>query len=127
MIFPAGKYLSGTIVLKDNVILQLNKDALLLGSTNVEDYQNLDPFMDGLGVDVGWALVVAVDAKHIGIEGEGAIDGQDARLVRDQRHERLAPRIQREAVGRRPEALCLGSRGPFALNHRARLRRIYRR
>jgi len=67
VIFPAGKYLSGTIVIKNNVTLQLNKDALLLGSINIEDYRNLDPFTDGLGIGVGWALVVAVDVKDIGI------------------------------------------------------------
>jgi polygalacturonase len=100
VIFPAGKYLCGTIVLKDNVILQLNKDALLLGSTNVEDYQNRDPFMDGLGVDVGWALVVAVDAKNIGIEGEGAIDGQGSKLKAQQILTDTRPEGQR--WGRRP-------------------------
>ena len=100
VIFPAGKYLCGTIVLKDNVILQLNKDALLLGSTNVEDYQNMDPFMDGLGVDVGWALVVAVDAKNIGIEGEGAIDGQGSKLKAQQILTDTRPEGQR--WGRRP-------------------------
>lgn len=80
VIFPAGKYLSGTIILKNNVTMLLQKGAMILGSTNVEDYQNLDPFADGLGTDVGWALVVAVDAKNIGIEGDGAIDGQGAKL-----------------------------------------------
>src|SRR5688572_14699223 len=55
VIFPAGKYLSGTIVLKDNVTIYLQKGAVILGSTNVEDYQNMDPFKDGLGADVGWA------------------------------------------------------------------------
>src|SRR5687767_8163473 len=61
VIFPAGTWLSGTIVIKDHVTLQFNKDARLLGSTNVNDYQNIDPFTDGLGIDVGWALLVAVD------------------------------------------------------------------
>ncbi|MEO8111144.1 MAG: glycosyl hydrolase family 28-related protein [Ginsengibacter sp.] len=63
VIFPAGKFLSGTIVLKDNVTIHLDKNALLLGSTNVDDYKNTYPFKDGLGADVGWALLVAVDAK----------------------------------------------------------------
>lgn len=80
VIFPAGKYLSGTISLKDNVTLSFNKDAVLLGSTDLKDYQNLDPFTEGLGIDVGWALLVAVDAKNIGIEGEGTIDGQGSAL-----------------------------------------------
>jgi hypothetical protein len=100
VVFPAGKYLSGTIVLKDNVNLLLNKDALLLGSTNVDDYQNKDPFTDGLGVDVGWALVVAVDVKNIGIEGEGAIDGQGSKLKAEHILKDTRPEGQR--WGRRP-------------------------
>ena len=100
VIFPAGKFLSGTIVLKDNVVLHFNKDALLLGSTNVNDYQNLDPFTDGLGVDVGFALIVAVEAKHIGIEGEGAIDGQGSKLKAEQILTDNRPEGQR--WGRRP-------------------------
>ena len=80
VIFPTGRFLSGTIVLKDNVTLHLQKDAVLLGSIHLKDYKNLDPFTEGLGIDVGWALLVAVDAKNIGIEGEGAIDGQGSAL-----------------------------------------------
>ena len=100
VVFPPGRYLSGTIILKDNVTLQVEKDALLLGSTNITDYQNMDPFMDGLGIDVGWALLVAVDAKNIGIEGEGAIDGQGAKLKAEQILTDTRPEGQR--WGRRP-------------------------
>jgi hypothetical protein len=105
VIFPAGKYLSGTIIIKDGVTIQLNKGALLLGSTNTEDYQNIDPFTDGLGVDVGWALLVAVDAKNIGIIGEGAIDGQGAKLKAQQIQTDTRPEGQR--WGRRPFLLRL--------------------
>jgi polygalacturonase len=80
VIIPAGKFLSGTIAIKDNVTLYLQKDAVLLGSIDLKDYQNLDPFTEGLGINVGWALLVAVDAKNIGIEGEGTIDGQGSAL-----------------------------------------------
>lgn len=100
VVVPAGKYLTGTIVLKDNITLHLNKDALILGSTNVNDYQNMDPFMDGLGIDVGWALLVAVDAKNIGIEGEGAIDGQGSKLKAEQI--RTDTRSESLRWGRRP-------------------------
>jgi polygalacturonase len=100
VVFPAGNWLSGTIVLKDQVILQFNKDARLLGSTDINDYQNMDPFTDGLGIDVGWALVVAVDAKNIGIEGEGAIDGQGSKLKEQQIATDTRPESQR--WGRRP-------------------------
>jgi len=100
VVFPAGNWLSGTIVLKDQVILQFNKEARLLGSTDINDYQNIDPFADGLGIDVGWALLVAVDAKNIGIEGEGAIDGQGSKLKEQQIATDTRPESQR--WGRRP-------------------------
>jgi Glycosyl hydrolases family 28 len=100
VIFPAGKYLTGTIEIKSNVTLSLNTGAVILGSTNVEDYRNLDPFTDGLGVDVGWALVVAVDAKNIGIEGPGAIDGQGAKLKAQ--HIVTDTRPEGQRWGRRP-------------------------
>lgn len=100
VIFPAGRYLSGTIVLKNNVTLWLEKDALILGSTDINDYDNIDPFTDGLGIDVGWALLVAVDAHHIGIEGEGAIDGQGSQLKA--RHIVSDTRGESKIWGRRP-------------------------
>lgn len=78
--FPEGKFLSGTIVLKDNITIHFEKNAVLLGSTELKDYRNLDPFTEGLGIDVGWALLVAVDAKNIGLEGAGTIDGQGSAL-----------------------------------------------
>jgi polygalacturonase len=78
--FPAGRYLTGTIQIKSNVTLRLAKDATLLGSTDIADYLNLDPFLDGAGDPLGHALVVAVDAENVGIEGEGTIDGQGREL-----------------------------------------------
>ncbi len=98
--FPAGIYLSGTIVIKDNVTLHLQKGARLLGSTDLEEYRNIDPFTEGLGIDVGWALVVAADAKNIGIEGEGAIDGQGAKLK--ELHILKDTRPEGQRWGRRP-------------------------
>jgi Glycosyl hydrolases family 28 len=100
VVFPAGIYLSATIELKDNVTLHLKKDARLLGTTDIEQYRNLDSFTEGLGIDVGWALLVAVDAKNIGIEGEGAIDGQGPKLKAEHILKDTRPEGQR--WGRRP-------------------------
>ena len=86
--------------MKDNVTLHLKKDARLLGTTDIEQYRNLDPFTEGLGIDVGWALLVAVDAKNIGIEGEGAIDGQGSKLKAEHILKDTRPEGQR--WGRRP-------------------------
>ena len=38
LVFPAGTYLTGTIRLKDNVTLQLEAGAVLLGSPDLKDY-----------------------------------------------------------------------------------------
>jgi hypothetical protein len=100
VIFPAGKFLSGTIALKDHITLYLQKGAVLLGSTAIEDYKNLDPFTEGLGIDVGWALVAAIDVQHIGIEGEGIIDGQGTALKA--RHILKDTRPEGQRWGRRP-------------------------
>ncbi|PYF72645.1 glycoside hydrolase family 28 protein [Pedobacter nutrimenti] len=100
VIFPAGNFLSGTLVLKDNVKLYLESNSILLGSTDIEDYKNLDPFTEGLGNDVGWALIVAVDAKNIAIEGSGVIDGQGSKLKAQHILKDTRPEGQR--WGRRP-------------------------
>ncbi|ASZ09680.1 glycoside hydrolase family 28 protein [Chitinophaga pendula] len=100
VIVPAGRYLTGTIALKSNITLQLEKDAVILGSTHIEDYENLDPFTDGLGVDVGWALIVAVDQQNIRITGQGTIDGQGTQLKAQ--HILTDTRPEAERWGRRP-------------------------
>ena len=38
VVIPAGNFLAGTIVLKSNVELHLQKDAVLLGSFDLKDY-----------------------------------------------------------------------------------------
>jgi polygalacturonase len=78
--FPKGNYLTGTIQIKNNVTINLEKDAVLLGSTEKNDYKNLDPFIDGSGNPMGYALIVAVDANNVGITGSGTIDGQSPQL-----------------------------------------------
>lgn len=62
VLFSAGDYLSGTIVLKSNVTLRLSPGATLWGSRQISDYNPLH-------------LIYAKDAENIAIEGEGAIDG----------------------------------------------------
>src|SRR5690349_15127812 len=72
---PAGKYLCGTIVLKDNITLHLEDGAEIIGTNDLSQYKNLDPFKDGLGAEVGTAFLVAVDAKNVTIEGKGTLNG----------------------------------------------------
>ena len=93
--FPAGRYVTGTIQLKDNVTLHLAENAVLLGSTNAADYRNLDPFVDGTGHPLGHALIVAVDAKNVGIEGKGTVDGQSPVLKKMQKTYAVRPFLLR--------------------------------
>ena len=65
--FYVGRYLTGTIELKSNVTLLLHEGAVLVGSTNIYDYNINSPYT---------ALVYANGAKNIEIKGKGVIDGR---------------------------------------------------
>jgi polygalacturonase len=67
----AGTWLSGPIVLKSNITLELDKGATLLGSPDHRDYPAKTEFRaPGLQ-----SLVSATDATNVAISGEGTIDG----------------------------------------------------
>lgn len=100
VVVPKGTYLSATIELKSNVELNLAKDALILGTTDYKAYRNLDPFTEGLGQAVGYALMVAVDAKNVSLTGEGTIDGQGSAIK--ERHIKEDTRPEGQRWGRRP-------------------------
>ncbi|HVS51975.1 MAG TPA: glycosyl hydrolase family 28 protein [Opitutaceae bacterium] len=92
---PAGRYLTGTIQFKDNVTLRLDDGAVLLGSPNADDYRNIDPFVDGVGATLGYALIVADGARHVAIEGRGTIDGQGQALKAAQSPYKIRPFLMR--------------------------------
>lgn len=78
VIIPAGKYKSGTILLKDNVELHLENGALLYASENYDDFP-VQPRATyrSLKDAGGWvSLIYAVDATNISITGKGVIDGR---------------------------------------------------
>jgi polygalacturonase len=93
--FSAGRYVTGTIQLKDNVTLHFDAQAVLLGSTNAADYRNVDPFTAGDGVPLGYALIVADGAKNVGVEGAGTIDGQGRSLKAAQSRYTVRPFLMR--------------------------------
>ena len=93
--FPSGRYLTGTIQLKDRVTLHLDADAVIVGSTNAADYRNADPFVDGVGQEMGYALIVTIGARQVGIEGAGTIDGQGAALKATQARFTVRPFLVR--------------------------------
>lgn len=81
--FPAGRYLTGSLQLKSNVTLYLEKKAMLLGSTSPYDYPGFSTEKE-LKVNndhFDQALIYAEGAENIGITGEGCIDGQGRELA----------------------------------------------
>lgn len=70
-----GTYLSGTIVLKDNITFHLEAGATLLGSTDLSDYV-LQPGPPATGDANGKHLLFARDAENVTLSGSGRIDGQ---------------------------------------------------
>lgn len=76
--FPTGRYLSGTLVLRDRVTLHLESGAVLLGSTDLKDYPPRTPAFRSY-TDVNYvdkSLIYAEKVHDIAIVGQGTIDGQ---------------------------------------------------
>lgn len=63
LIFPSGTYVSGSIILRDNIELRLERGAQLLSSTNPFDL-NMRGF------------ILSDYAKNVRITGDGTIDGR---------------------------------------------------
>ena len=80
VVFPKGKYLTGSITLRSNVELHLDEDATLLGSTLMADYPpHPFPKFRSLRDKGGFpALIYAEEAEHVTLTGPGTIDGQGA-------------------------------------------------
>ncbi len=74
VVFPAGRYLSGSIHLLSNVTLRFENGAILEGSKAVRDYFHSDTAVFNEGY-ASYGLIYALDATNIGIEGQGEING----------------------------------------------------
>ncbi len=80
VLVAGGRFVTGTIYLKDNVTLCVDQGAALLGSTNVEDYAtdtHKNIYANESHMDR--CLIFAQNATNIGIEGRGTIDGQGSK------------------------------------------------
>jgi len=77
VLIPAGYFVTGTLFLKDNTTLVIEKNARLLGSTQLSDYpQTTTNFRFFGDTWVYYSLIIAHNVQNITIEGEGTIDGQ---------------------------------------------------
>ncbi len=78
--FPAGRYLTGSILLKSNVFLEIGSGATILGSTSISDYKDSN-------------FIYAEGAKNIGIIGSGFINGQGDSFWKGKERPYLRPRF----------------------------------
>lgn len=84
VLVPIGVFVTGSLRLKSRVTLNIAKDAVLRGSTNIADYAvetaelhwNQFSIFKTFNVQYRPALIYAEAAEQIGLEGSGVIDGQ---------------------------------------------------
>jgi Glycosyl hydrolases family 28 len=79
VLVPAGTFQIGTVELKSNVTLHIAASGKLLGSADGKQYHAVDAIPlrgDTTLNDGNWALLFAVKAKNVTLEGPGTIDGQ---------------------------------------------------
>ena len=80
VIVPAGTYITGTLWLRSGVELHLEHGSVIKGSTNMDDYNELDAFPQNFSSPVnekwlGKHLLLAVECEDIAITGTGTFDG----------------------------------------------------
>ncbi len=81
VLVPAGVFQIGTIELKSNVTLHIAAGGTLLGSGDGRQYHPVDAVPlegDATAEDGHVALLYAVHAENVTVEGPGTIDGQGA-------------------------------------------------
>ena len=73
VLIPAGRFVTGVLTLRSHLTLQLDKNSVLLGSTNRMDY----------GPGHALPLLKAEGQTGITIQGQGTIDGRGDSLLMD--------------------------------------------
>jgi polygalacturonase len=82
VLVPAGVYLTGSLQLKSNTTLNLEKNASLVGTADIEDYPLTRVRWEGEFAEGHRALIWADKADHISILGPGSIFGPPISLSR---------------------------------------------
>jgi len=75
VVVPKGTFLSGAIFLKQGVNLLIEKDGVLKGTTNIDDYPVIDTRWEGTEEPWTSSFVNAEGLTDLEISGEGTIDG----------------------------------------------------
>lgn len=91
VLIPAGKYLTGTILLKSHITIRIDENAEIIGTTDLDAYDCYHPTKDMTRYDTGagtrnanltgderWtkALILGQNIEDVCIEGRGILNGQ---------------------------------------------------
>jgi polygalacturonase len=74
--FKPGVYTTGAIFLKSGVHLQIGKGVLLKGSTNFDDYPEIDTRIAGIEMRWPSALINVIEQQAVMVSGEGKVNAQ---------------------------------------------------
>ena len=78
VLFTPGEYVTGTFIMLSHVTLNLDAGAVILGSTNLDDYLPKSDFnargFNGEGKRMG--LILGIQVEDVAITGRGTIDGR---------------------------------------------------
>jgi hypothetical protein len=83
VVVPKGTFLTGSIFLKQGVNLRVEKDGVLKGSQNTNDYPWIDTRIGGLEMKWPAALINADGLDGLELSGGGTIDGSGERWWRE--------------------------------------------
>jgi polygalacturonase len=74
--FAAGSYVSGSLFVKTNVRLHIDKGVELLGSQDFADYPEIDTRIAGIEMRWPAALINVLKASNVAITGKGTINAR---------------------------------------------------
>lgn len=74
--FRPGTYVTGSIFIKSNVRLQIDKTVTILGSQNFADYPEMPSRIAGIETTWPAALINIIDASNAALSGEGIVNAR---------------------------------------------------
>lgn len=74
--FKPGVYVTGSVFVKSNVQLRIDKGVLILGSQNFSDYPEIDTRIAGIEMKWPAALINLINVKNAAVTGHGIINAR---------------------------------------------------
>jgi len=94
IVVPKGTFLSGALFLKQGVNLSVEKDGVLKGTTNIDDYPLINTRWEGTEEPWTSSFINAEGLTDLEISGEGTIDGSGEEWLQNRR----APAVSRSGT-----------------------------